>query len=180
MMSHNTPPTAIGAQERDLAATDNLPDFVKHARTQLFQKKRPWIEFFGSGLFTKPSDRAECIARVERNLRYFFVNYIFVSLGICAFAVLLKPIVLVWMIMCGSLYYWIQQRGEIVTLPGGSSFPRDKLIVAVGVLFGIGFLFFAGALMLSCLGLSIVVTLAHSLFHVGKVYDEIEENGELP
>lgn len=74
----------------------------------------PWSEFLNQNSFQRPGSGGVAADRIERNLRYFSVNYFCICCFLGIFLALLNPIVLLIGALCGSLCAFASLKGETV------------------------------------------------------------------
>ncbi|KAG5495123.1 hypothetical protein JKF63_02176 [Porcisia hertigi] len=139
-----------------------------------FSALRPWSEFFDTTFFHSPSGVTDTVNRLNRNLPYFYANYLVTSLVCSSYILLINLPFAVYVLITTALYLLIRNRSAMVAALaaqgaseeeqmvyfGGHAFTIMQLYLMLGVFGVIGFYLTGGSsvifwLLLTSLGVSI-------------------------
>ncbi|KAJ1605251.1 RAB acceptor [Cryptosporidium canis] len=146
------------------------------AQTISKRKLRSWEgDFFCLSSFQKVSQPKEITDRLERNLRYFLLNYIVIILGMTALSLILNPVSLIIIILATFSSAFVASRPtDMVTLPGDHPISKKVALYTIAGVSTVIILVFSGALLFTSLAVSLVLVCIHAAIHVGKAnYDQV-------
>ncbi|OII76893.1 PRA1 family protein [Cryptosporidium andersoni] len=146
------------------------------------RKLRSWdTDFFMLSSFQKVSQPKEIADRMEKNIRYFFLNYIIIIIGMTLLALILNPISLIIIVLAiFALAFVSSQPTDTITLPGGNSITKIIALYIIGGITTFGIILFSGALLFSTLAISIIIVCIHAASHIGKNnYDQVNLDSEV-
>jgi len=78
---------------------------------------------------------------------------------------------------CGLAYY-TTLKGDSIQLPGGSVVSSVNARYAIAATIVVGLLCLAGTLIMALLAISISGVLGHAAFHVGKMYEDLNDDDD--
>lgn len=140
---------------------DNLIRF-KNERTKTL---KPWGEFFDRTKFSVPG-KVEAFSRANRNLAYFFSNYVLVSASISAYILFTNVWFLTTMIITALAFYYVRlrsQANEPIRVLGREFSVTSSYIGLTGFAL-VSFFMFGGSSTLFYLGaLSFGTVIAHAI-----------------
>lgn len=133
--------------------------------------RRPWRQFTNPSSFTLPDLLGEATMRLIRNLSYFRVNYILISLTILFLSLLYHPISLIIFLIISLIWYsiYISGREQPVKLLGHEI--SDSVVLAVLSVITIVAVGFSGVWL--NVGVSVLVSLV--LVCVHGVFRSVED-----
>lgn len=140
------------------------------------RKLRSWEgDFFCLSSFQKVSQPKEITDRLERNLRYFLLNYIVIILGITLLSLILNPISLIIIIISTFSSAFVASRPtDVVLLPGENVVSKKVALYIIAGISTVIILVFSGALLFTSLAVSLILVCIHATIHVGKAnYDQV-------
>ncbi|KAF7458296.1 PRA1 family protein [Cryptosporidium felis] len=146
------------------------------AQTIAKRKLRSWEgDFFSLSSFQKVSQPKEVTDRLERNLRYFLLNYIVIILGMTILSLILNPISLIIIIISVFSAAFVASRpSDVVVLPGDNPVSKKISLYVIAGVSVVIILVFSGALLFTSLAVSLIIVCIHAVIHVGKSnYDQI-------
>ncbi|KAH8740749.1 hypothetical protein FG386_002711 [Cryptosporidium ryanae] len=140
------------------------------------RKLRSWEnDFFLLSSFQKVSQPKEITDRLERNIRYFLLNYIVIVFGMTLLSLMLNPVSLIIIILATFSSAFVASRPtDVVVLPGDNSLSKRAALYTVAAITALVILTFSGTLLLTSLAVSIILVIIHASIHVGKPnYDQV-------
>ena len=140
------------------------------------RKLRSWEnDFFLLSSFQKISQPKEITDRLERNIRYFLLNYIVIIFGMTLLSLILNPISLIIIILATFSSAFVASRPtDVLILPGENSISKKVSLYTIALITDLVILVFSGTLLLTSLAISIILVLIHASIHVGKSnYDQV-------
>ena len=134
----------------------------KNERTKTM---KPWSEFFDRTKFSMPG-KVEAFSRANRNLAYFFSNYVLVSASISAYILFTNLWFLATMVLAALALYFVRLRAQanepIVIM--GREFSVTSSYIALAGFALVSFFVFGGSSTLFYLGaLSFGTVIAHAI-----------------
>ncbi|KAH8582069.1 RAB acceptor [Cryptosporidium sp. chipmunk genotype I] len=140
------------------------------------RKLRSWEgDFFCLSSFQKVSQPKDITDRLERNLRYFLLNYIVIILGMTMLSLILNPISLIIIIISTFSSAFVASRPtDTVVLPGDNVISKKVALYVIAGASTVVILVFSGALLFTSLAVSLILVCIHATIHIGKSnYDQI-------
>lgn len=140
------------------------------------RKLRSWEgDFFCLSSFQKVSQPKDITDRLERNLRYFLLNYIVVILGMTMLSLILNPISLIIIIVSTFSSAFVASRPtDMVQLPGDNVISKKVALYTIAGISTVVILVFSGALLFTSLAVSLILVCIHATIHIGKSnYDQV-------
>lgn len=136
----------------------------------------PWGEFASLPSFQRPGSGAAAVDRMERNLKYFRVNYVCVCSALGVVCALLNPSALLIGAVCGALCAVAAAKGEIQV--GDTVVPQRSFQLAVCLCGGCFLFLLAGNAVITSLVLCAILVCIHSALHRGVSYEVIAQKNE--
>lgn len=133
-----------------------------------------WKAFFHLPSFERPRTGATVVDRIERNFRYFYMNYLLICSALAVVAALLNPVVLLVAGACGGAAIAAGLRGETVRL-GSTVVPLRTFRVGCAAVGALTVLLVAGHIVAVLLFACTVVVLLHASLHVGVSYEQLAQ-----
>ncbi|EAK89374.1 RAB acceptor, possible 2 or more transmembrane domains [Cryptosporidium parvum Iowa II] len=140
------------------------------------RKLRSWDgDFFCLSSFQKVSQPKEITDRLERNLRYFLLNYIVIILGMTMLSLILNPISLIIILISTFSSAFVASRPtDMVVLPGDNVISKKVALYVIAGTSTVIILVFSGALLFTSLAVSLILVCIHAVIHIGKSnYDQV-------
>jgi len=135
---------------------------------------RPITEFLFPQFFSKPTSGSQALVRFQRNLRYFFVNYLFFIVAFTALWLLTKPITLIILVVLARAYFYL--KNEIKFQAFGKKLKQSYQSHVVNFVFLLLVIYFVGPVAFSSFTFAgILITVHAIMFEKG----EGEELGKL-
>jgi hypothetical protein len=146
-----------------------------------FGAMRSWDQdFLRLTAFAVPSPQ-EVKQRLDANLQYFAVNYALVVFLIFLFALVLKPMLLVQLIVMSAGGVWLGTRPDsFVLLVGGQALSAKQCLTIYASIGGIIMVVTVGHVLFLSVGICVITVLGHALFHRAKSISKAEEAAEVP
>ncbi|KAK6591238.1 hypothetical protein RS030_101671 [Cryptosporidium xiaoi] len=140
------------------------------------RKLRSWEnDFFLLSSFQKVSQPKEITDRLERNIRYFLLNYIVIIFGMTLLSLILNPVSLIIIILAAFSSAFVASRPtDVIILTGDNSISKKAALYTMAAITTLVILTFSGTLLLTSLAISIILVIIHASIHVGKQnYDQV-------
>ncbi|OII73594.1 uncharacterized protein cubi_03392 [Cryptosporidium ubiquitum] len=140
------------------------------------RKLRSWEgDFFCLSSFQKVSQPKDITDRLEKNLRYFLLNYIVIILGMTILSLILNPISLIIIIISTFSSAFVASRPtDTVLLPGDNVISKKVALYMIAGISTVVILVFSGALLFTSLAVSLILVCIHAIIHIGKTsYDQV-------
>ncbi|KAK9170846.1 PRA1 family protein [Cryptosporidium meleagridis] len=140
------------------------------------RKLRSWDgDFFCLSSFQKVSQPKEITDRLERNIRYFLLNYIVIILGMTMLSLILNPISLIIILISTFSSAFVASRPtDMVVLPGDNVISKKVALYVIAGTSAVVILVFSGALLFTSLAVSLILVCIHAVIHIGKSnYDQV-------
>eukprot|EP00796_Vickermania_ingenoplastis_P004456 gene4456-3251_t len=127
---------------------------MKHSVTGLFSQLRPWSEFFDRVYFAAPEGFSDAISRFMANARYFYPNYLLLSLLCSSYVLVINFTFSICLLIALLFYYYVQTEAAALAARGnylgrisiaGQSLSTFQLYVMIGVFGLVGFYFTNGS-----------------------------------
>ncbi|KPA81188.1 hypothetical protein ABB37_04526 [Leptomonas pyrrhocoris] len=164
----------LSAQEPIVSKVQRLYG-VTHQRIQRnFSALRPWSEFFDSTFFHSPAGVTDVVNRLNRNLPYFYANYLVLSLVCSSYILLINLPFSIYVAITVFFYLFVRNRAAAVSQLAAQGAPEEEQRVYIAayaftvsqlylmlIVFGVvGFYFTSGSsavfwLLLTSLGISV-------------------------
>lgn len=174
---NSTESAAIGRREASPFAVSQLQAMYLAARRKVFGRTAPWPEFYQLSSFERPATGAVAVDRVERNVRFFFMNYVLLCSVLAVLAVIINPaILIVGAVFGGAAAAAGLHGGSTIRVGEGTVVPVKNIryaCVSAGLL---TLLFVAGQLVIGLLAVCAVLVLLHAALHVGVSYEKIAQH----
>lgn len=165
---------ALGGQKRAQFAVSQLHGVLLSLQQALLSKAVPWRDFLHVPSFQKPQTGAMAVDRIERNLRYFYMNYVVICGALTLLAALLNPVILVVAGLCAGASAFAGLKGDTLRL-GDTLVPVKTFRLGCLVVAALTILLVAGHVMMSLLLGCALLVLLHACMHVGVSYEQIAQ-----
>ncbi|PFH37074.1 hypothetical protein BESB_035320 [Besnoitia besnoiti] len=169
--------STLGApQQRPQFSVSQLQAAYRYVQHSLLSKAVSWTEFVHIPSFQKPATGATAVDRVERNLRYFYMNYIIICSVLAVVAALLNPVVLVIGGVFGGAAFLAGFKGDNTLRIGDTVLPVKTFRFTCLAVAALTIFLVAGHIVVSLsLGCALIVML-HASLHIGVSYEQIAQH----
>ncbi|CAM40709.1 conserved hypothetical protein [Leishmania braziliensis MHOM/BR/75/M2904] len=96
-----------------------------------FTALRPWSEFFDTTFFHSPSGVTDTVNRLNRNLPYFYANYLVLSFICSSYILLINLPFAVYTVMMVAWYMFIRNRSAIVAALAAQGASEEEQMVYI-------------------------------------------------
>ncbi|KEP62754.1 UNVERIFIED_CONTAM: hypothetical protein HHA_214810 [Hammondia hammondi] len=166
---------SLGGQKlRGQFAVSQLHGVFLSLQRALLSKAVSWRDFLHLPSLQKPQTGAVVVDRIERNLRYFHVNYVIICSALTLVAALLNPVVLLVCGLCAGASFFAGLKGDSLRL-GDTVVPVKTFRLLCLIVGGLVVLLVAGNVVVSLLIGCAVLVLLHASLHVGVSYEQIAQ-----
>ncbi|KYK67984.1 PRA1 family protein [Toxoplasma gondii TgCatPRC2] len=166
---------SLGGQKlRGQFAVSQLHGVFLSLQRALLSKAVSWRDFLHLPSLQKPQTGAVAVDRIERNLRYFHMNYVIICSALTLVAALLNPVVLLVCGLCAGASFLAGLKGDTLQL-GDTVVPVKTFRVLCLLVGGLVVLLVAGNVVVSLLIGFAVLVLLHASLHVGVSYEQIAQ-----
>ncbi|CAJ1992142.1 PRA1 family protein [Leishmania donovani] len=96
-----------------------------------FMALRPWSEFFDTTFFHSPSGVTDTVNRLNRNLPYFYANYLVLSLLCSSYILLINLPFAVYAVLMVTWYLFIRSRSAMVAALAAQGASEEEQMVYI-------------------------------------------------
>ncbi|KAG5469434.1 hypothetical protein LSCM1_02654 [Leishmania martiniquensis] len=96
-----------------------------------FTALRPWSEFFDTTFFCSPSGVTDTVNRLNRNLPYFYANYLVLSLACSSYILLINLPFAIYAVLLVMWYLFIRSRSAIVAALAAQGASEEEQMVYI-------------------------------------------------
>ncbi|KPI85021.1 hypothetical protein ABL78_5930 [Leptomonas seymouri] len=165
----------LSSEESAISKAQKLCSVTRQHVQRHFSALRPWSEFFDTTFFHSPVGVTDVVNRLNRNLSYFYANYLVLSMVCSSYILLINLPFSIYVVFIVFFYLFVRNRSIAVAALAaqGASEEEQRVHIAVYsftvsqlylilIVFGVmGFYFTSGSsavfwLLLTSLGVSCV------------------------
>lgn len=122
----------VSSEEPILAKTQQVYSVTRQHLQRNFSALRPWSEFFDTTFFHSPGGVTDVVNRLNRNLPYFYANYLVLSLVCSSYILLINLPFSIYAVMMVVFYLFVRNRATAaaVLAAQGASEEEQRVYVA--------------------------------------------------
>lgn len=96
-----------------------------------FSALRPWSEFFDTTFISSPGGVTDTVNRLNRNLPYFYANYLVLSLACSSYILLINLPFAVFAVIMVMSYLFIRNRSTAIAVLAAQGAPEEEQMVYI-------------------------------------------------
>lgn len=122
----------VGSEAPVLSKAQQLYGVTRQHLQRNFSALRPWSEFFDTTFFHSPGGVTDVVNRLNRNLPYFYANYLVLSLVCSSYILLINLPFSIYAVLMVVFYLFVRNRATAIAVLAaqGASEEEQRVYVA--------------------------------------------------